>query len=370
MARASSSAEGADGRRGVHFAPLQLCGIQVTGSEGVQSANRDVAAGAWRAAMGWEKLRGEHEHSGAEMGYVRVELERQARKPWYSLSVALRVCEGLTAALGSESVQVLQHATVDVVVDLLKSARGVNIGRREGVLPLSLHPSSAAEDLGPVFRATWKRFGNATSVAIREGLQALDLVAKLRIRLIMPSSDELERLQLERSKANRAVDDAPMLNGMTNQGATCYMNSLLQCWYHLPAFRKAVYDVDTSSILHASLGSEGETYREHGGEDDSASGQCEQRPSKGEDADLSVVLALQRIFFRLQTWKRNVSTSELTQAFGWQRHQTFEQQDVQELSRVLCDNLEHVMGDEISRLFRGRLETFIECTDVDYVSSK
>ena len=27
--------------------------------------------------------------------------------------------------------------------------------------------------------------------------------------------------------------------GLKNQGATCYMNSLLQCLYHLPYFRKA-----------------------------------------------------------------------------------------------------------------------------------
>ncbi len=26
--------------------------------------------------------------------------------------------------------------------------------------------------------------------------------------------------------------------GLKNQGATCYMNSLLQCLYHLPYFRK------------------------------------------------------------------------------------------------------------------------------------
>ncbi|PHT83173.1 hypothetical protein T459_11616 [Capsicum annuum] len=29
--------------------------------------------------------------------------------------------------------------------------------------------------------------------------------------------------------------------GLKNQGATCYMNSLLQTLYHIPYFRKAVY---------------------------------------------------------------------------------------------------------------------------------
>lgn len=32
--------------------------------------------------------------------------------------------------------------------------------------------------------------------------------------------------------------------GLKNQGATCYMNSLLQCLYHLPYFRKVRREVD------------------------------------------------------------------------------------------------------------------------------
>jgi ubiquitin carboxyl-terminal hydrolase 7 len=39
-----------------------------------------------------------------------------------------------------------------------------------------------------------------------------------------------------------------------------------------------------------------------------------------------LVLALQRVFFRLQTAAEAVSTKELTQAFGWDSSEAFMQQ--------------------------------------------
>lgn len=37
--------------------------------------------------------------------------------------------------------------------------------------------------------------------------------------------------------------------GITNQGATCYLNSLLQTLYHIPAFRRAVYRIPTRRVI-------------------------------------------------------------------------------------------------------------------------
>ncbi|TYZ61201.1 hypothetical protein PybrP1_005954 [[Pythium] brassicae (nom. inval.)] len=127
--------------------------------------------------------------------------------------------------------------------------------------------------------------------------------------------------------------------GLKNQGATCYMNSLLQTLFHLRAFRQAVYET----------------------------------PSAQEDTHDSVSLALQRVFYRLQTKRSAVSTKELTRSFGWSQIDAFMQHDVQELYRILCDRLEekmkHTRVDRaLQRLFEGKVRSFVECVHVDFRS--
>ncbi|KAL5720642.1 ubiquitinyl hydrolase 1 [Ranunculus cassubicifolius] len=130
--------------------------------------------------------------------------------------------------------------------------------------------------------------------------------------------------------------------GLKNQGATCYMNSLLQTLYHIPYFRKAVYHMPTT-------------------ENDMPSG--------------SIPLALQSLFYKLQYSDNSVATKELTKSFGWDTYDSFMQHDVQELNRVLCEKLEDkmkgtVVEGTIQKLFEGHHMNYIECINVDYKSTR
>ena len=126
-------------------------------------------------------------------------------------------------------------------------------------------------------------------------------------------------------------------SGLKNQGATCYMNSILQVLYHIPAFRRIVYSMPTTGT---------------------------------EDIEKSVPLNLQALFCKMQFTKNVCSTTDLTDSFGWNKSYATKQQDVVEFERELISNLEEKLKEtefagHISSLFTGKIKTFIKCKNVD-----
>ncbi|CAG9584457.1 unnamed protein product [Danaus chrysippus] len=129
--------------------------------------------------------------------------------------------------------------------------------------------------------------------------------------------------------------------GLKNQGATCYMNSLLQTLFFTNVLRKAVYKI----------------------------------PTVGDDSSRSVAFALQRVFYDLQFLDKPVATKKLTKSFGWETLDSFMQHDVQEFLRVLLDKLENkmkgtVVEGTVPKLFEGKMTSFIKCKNVNCTSTR
>ena len=129
--------------------------------------------------------------------------------------------------------------------------------------------------------------------------------------------------------------------GLDNLGATCYLNALLQMLFHINSFRKEVYNLS----------------------------------HKNEDMETSTTLALQNVFYKIQKDTKSVSTIGLTKSFGWNTADAFQQQDVQEMMRVLIDKLEECMKctkreNALKNLFCGSVKSYIKCLNIDYVSDR
>ena len=133
--------------------------------------------------------------------------------------------------------------------------------------------------------------------------------------------------------------------GIINKSATCYMNSILEMLYHIPAFRRLIYSIPITEDVVIPPGK-----------------------------DITIPYALQRLFCLLQFSPSAASTDELIKSFGWHSYESFVEHDVQEFIRVLISNLEDKLkGTEldgkVAQLFRGKLSHYIKCINVNYCSS-
>lgn len=126
--------------------------------------------------------------------------------------------------------------------------------------------------------------------------------------------------------------------GLVNQGSTCYLNSVIQVLYHIPLFRKKVFEL-----------------------------QCKDK----------LVKAMQGVFCRLSSGEQNISTTDLTSAFGWGVGEIAVQHDVHELLQILLDRLEKQEKGPSSEhfiqyMFCGELMYRSQAvdTDVQYVADR
>ena len=136
-------------------------------------------------------------------------------------------------------------------------------------------------------------------------------------------------------KTQKFIDYRSMTGhvGLINMAATCYMNSILEMLFYIPAFRKLIYSIP-----------------------------------KHEN---SIPYSLQRLFCLMQLSPTSPSTQELIHSFGWTDRDSFIQNDVQEFLRVLIANLEEKLDKtelkgSIQALFSGESVQEIKCINYDF----
>ena len=110
--------------------------------------------------------------------------------------------------------------------------------------------------------------------------------------------------------------------GLRNHGATCYLNSLIQCLFHDKSFVKLIFETN-------------------------------------DNKDSLIIAELQKLFARMMlSSNQAIDTEQLLSAFGWSKSQMFEQHDIHELFSVLLDALgkdSAHLNAEIAKLFQGHL---------------
>ncbi|KAG2381391.1 hypothetical protein C9374_006380 [Naegleria lovaniensis] len=119
--------------------------------------------------------------------------------------------------------------------------------------------------------------------------------------------------------------------GLKNQGSLCYLNSLIQVLYNIPAFRRIVFQWRYNKAIHG-------------------------------DEEYCILFQLQHLFARLRMSEmKAIETVNLTKSFGWERSQSFEQQDSTEFMRVLFETLINEKL-PIEEIFEGEYSDYVICS--------
>lgn len=171
-------------------------------------------------------------------------------------------------------------------------------GERSVRLTLSLcAPAAAARPAAPHPQAPAQLADALAEPAARQRAASLAHALDCEARLLRAEAEAQQRGWPRRWYAARpAVQEWA---GLDNQGATCYLNSLLQSLFVCPEVRAHVYNFDFCHETHGA-------------------------------AELCVPLQLARLFCRMQQSQRHIiSTRELTSSFGWTEAEAQRQHDVQ-----------------------------------------
>jgi len=134
--------------------------------------------------------------------------------------------------------------------------------------------------------------------------------------------------------------------GLANQGATCYLNSLLQTCFMTPEIRETIFSVGQDVV----------EYR----------GPLTGKEWNGTDCGLYMPCELQRLLAYMQEADVDgLQTDALTHSFGWNGSDTGVHHDLQELMRILFENLEEALPENdkkrVKDIYTGTLVQEVRC---------
>jgi ubiquitin carboxyl-terminal hydrolase 47 len=191
------------------------------------------------------------------------------------------------------------------------------------------------------------KFANAIKLTSQSNSTSLEEVLKrnTKFKQSQASNDNSSSLYEAISNWNFAEKSETGFAGLSNQGATCYLNSLLQTLFMTPEFRDCLF-------------------------------KWRFNPTSDGDPKWCIPYQLQKLFAFLQLGERpTYETSQLMKSFGWTQTDAFEQHDIQELMRVLfeamdkiftCGNFGTAASSSIHQLYEGLLKDYIQCQECHY----
>ena len=146
------------------------------------------------------------------------------------------------------------------------------------------------------------------------------------------------------TRASLASLPAHEHRGLLNQGATCYLNSVLQTLHYTPEMRRCIL-----------------AWRRAGEQESAAASPAS--PVCIESR--SIVVQLQRLLLRLLYSRSGVaSTGALTTSFGWRSDSIWTQHDAQEFIQKLYERMQtedECLRAEVQRLNHGTQVDFVQC---------